>query len=383
MLMDYKKIKNLLKKEEGTKLDFKRRIDIYTDSGKKELAKDICAIANSRGGRGYIIIGIEDKSKSIVGIQDEDLNEENIQQIISSRCVPPIPISFDLVNYQGKILGIITIFTSNQKPYQIRDNGAFYIRRGSTTDTMKKEEIINYLSESLSFNMELSPIVNSNITNIDINLVDKYFETKGISINEENRNEFMDSASITYVDKDSGSRMVTLGGLLVFSKINSIYIPHNMIKVVNKFTKNKPDITVFQGDLLTMIDETELYLKSILPEKYPVFSICEAVNNAVLYRDYSLYSKIIEVIISESSVIVNSPGAMINSNMDKNRNYIKRNMWIYEKLIALDNKKRYLKASAGFTIMKKAFKNIGKIQFINSLEDNNFKVIFPGIKNIS
>ena len=70
--MEIKKLKILLKKEEGTKLDFKLSLDLINESGKKELAKDICAIANSKGGRGYIIIGIEDKTKKIVGINKED-----------------------------------------------------------------------------------------------------------------------------------------------------------------------------------------------------------------------------------------------------------------------------------------------------------------------
>lgn len=380
--MDFRKLKNLLKKEEGIKLDFKRKIDIYTDSGKKELSKDVCAIANSRGGRGYIIIGIEDKSKEIIGVDDLDLSEEQIQQIVSSRCVPPIPVSFDLVKLEEKNIGVITIFNGNQKPYQIRDNGAFYIRRGSTTDTMKKEEIINYLSESLSFNIELSPVVNSSISSLDFKLIDKYFLSKGIEITEDNRIELFDSTGITYFDKDSGTRMVTLGGLLVFSHINNLNIPHNMIKLVNKLNREN-NIKFFQGNLLTMLDTIEIALKNILPEKYPVYSVCEAINNAVLYRDYSLWGRVIEVIINENSIIISSPGAIIYNNSDKSRSYIKRNMWIYEKLISIDDRKRYLKSSSGFVIMKKAFRNIGRIQFINSLEDNSFKVIFPGVKNIS
>lgn len=380
--MDFRKLKNLLKKEEGIKLDFKRKIDIYTDSGKKELSKDVCAIANSRGGRGYIIIGIEDKSKEIIGVDDLELSEEQIQQIVSSRCVPPIPVSFDLVKLEEKIIGVITIFNGNQKPYQIRDNGAFYIRRGSTTDTMKKEEIINYLSESLSFNIELSPVVNSSISSLDYKLIDKYFLSKGIEITEDNRIELLDSTGITYFDKDSGTRMVTLGSLLVFSHINNLNIPHNMIKLVNKLN-GENNIQFFQGNLLTMLDAIEMVLKNILPEKYPVYSVCEAINNAVLYRDYSLWGRVIEVIINENSIIISSPGAIIYNNSDKSRSYIKRNMWIYEKLISIDDRKRYLKSSSGFVIMKKAFRNIGRIQFINSLEDNSFKVIFPGVKNIS
>jgi len=325
--MDFRKLKNLLKKEEGIKLDFKRKIDIYTDSGKKELSKDVCAIANSRGGRGYIIIGIEDKSKEIIGVDDLELSEEQIQQIVSSRCVPPIPVSFDLVKLEEKIIGVITIFNGNQKPYQIRDNGAFYIRRGSTTDTMKKEEIINYLSESLSFNIELSPVVNSSISSLDYKLIDKYFLSKGIEITEDNRIELLDSTGITYFDKDSGTRMVTLGSLLVFSHINNLNIPHNMIKLVNKLN-GENNIKFFQGNLLTMLDTIEMALKNILPEKYPVYSVCEAINNAVLYRDYSLWGRVIEVIINENSIIISSPGAIIYNNSDKSRSYIKRNMWI-------------------------------------------------------
>ena len=81
--MDSKKLLNLIKKEEGIKLDFKLKLSLENESSKKELAKDVCAIANSRGGRGYIVIGIEDKSKRIVGLaNNEVISEEQIQQII-------------------------------------------------------------------------------------------------------------------------------------------------------------------------------------------------------------------------------------------------------------------------------------------------------------
>ena len=106
--MDIKKLKVLLKKEEGTKLDFKLSLDLINESGKKELAKDICAIANSKGGRGYIIIGIEDKTKKIVGIDKEDYYlEERVQQIVASRCEPPIPISLDSMEIQNKKIVLI------------------------------------------------------------------------------------------------------------------------------------------------------------------------------------------------------------------------------------------------------------------------------------
>lgn len=379
--MDTKKINILLKRDEGTKLDFKQKIDILVESGKKELAKDICAIANSRGGRGYLIIGVEDKTKKIIGIDASEFKEEQLQQIISSRCEPPIPISIDFVTYQSKTLAIITIYDGNQKPYQLRENGAFYIRRGSTTDTMRKEELISCLQENVSFNMETMPIINSDINSLDFTIIDRYFLSKGIVVNDDNRLGFMDNAGITFIERDYNKRVVTLGGLLVFSEINSIYIPHNMIKIVNLVNDNFDEVIIVQGNLLNMLDKVEELFKKLFPVNYPIIAVNEAVKNAILYRDYTMLYKEIEIVVSYNSVSVISPGNLVLSAKINTHNYLKRNMWIYDKLIALDNRKRFIKSGRGFARMKKAFVKYGKVIFVDSKDDNSFKVIFPGIKN--
>ena len=141
--MNKKKLLSLIQQREGIKLDFKLKLDISSESGKKELAKDVCAIANSRGGRGYLVIGIEDKTKRVIGINKlKSLDEEKIQQVVSSRCEPPIPITVEVIEVEGKQVGVITIYDGGQKPYQIKETGSFYIRRGSITDTMRKAELV-------------------------------------------------------------------------------------------------------------------------------------------------------------------------------------------------------------------------------------------------
>lgn len=379
--MDNKKISILLKRDEGTKLDFKLKMDILIESGKKELAKDICAIANSRGGRGYIVIGVEDKTKKIVGINVVDFKEEQFQQIISSRCEPPIPISIEYVVYQSKSLAIITIYDGGQKPYQLRENGAFYIRRGSTTDTMRKDELISCLQENLSLNIETMPIINSDINSLNNQIINKYFLNKGILVNDDNRLEYMDNAGITFIERDYNKRVVTLGGLLVFSEVNSIYLPHNMIKIVNKINNDVDEVTIVQGSLLDMLDKIEELFKKIFPSNYPTVAVHEAVKNAILYRDYTIFYKEIEIAINYNSVSVVSPGNLLATNVINTHNYSKRNMWIYDKLIAIDDKKRFVKSGKGITRMKKAFDKYGKVIFVDSKDDNSFKVIFPGIKN--
>ncbi|WP_027625808.1 helix-turn-helix domain-containing protein [Clostridium lundense] len=377
--MDRRKLLNLIKRGEGTKVDYKQKIDLETESSRKELAKDICAIANSKGGRGYLIVGIEDKTKNIIGIEEEKYSEEQIQQIVSSRCEPPIPVSLEFVNFDNKKLAIINIYDGPQKPYQLRENGAFYIRRGSTTDTMRKEEIISALQENLSLNLELCPIVKSDMSCINMELVHKYFSLKGIDTNGNNIISFAENASIINFDRESNRYMVTLGGLLVFSDINNLYIPHNMIKIINKINKNFKENIIIQGNLISILDNCEDILKKILPKGYPINGVFEGIRNAVVYRDYNLYYKEIEIVLDYNSIILISPGVLMDGRELTSSQYLKRNMWIYEKLITLDNKERFVNTGRGFFRMKRYFKGKGRLTFVNSIKENSFKIIYPGI----
>lgn len=377
--MDEKKLFNLLLKKEGPKLDYKLKIDASIESGKKELAKDICAIANSRGGRGYLVLGVEDKTKALIGVDPEILKEEQLQQIVSSRCEPPIPVSIEYVNYKNVILGVINIFDGHQKPYQLRDNGAFYVRRGSTTDTMRKHEIMSAMEENITFNAELCPIISSDVGCLDKNLVDMYFNRHNIQCDDTNRIYLMESASIIKFDKESSKHVATLGGVLVFSKINYLYVPHNMIKIVNKINNKTESVVTLQGDLINLLNKSMETISEIFPREYPVQAIYEAIENAVLYRDYNIFFKEIEVVINKNSTSVTSPGILLKDQSITPHNYTKRNMWIYEKINTLGNEKLFFKNLKGFSKMKKAFKKFGNIQFVNSIENQCFKVIFPGI----
>ncbi|AJH01683.1 ATP-binding protein [Clostridium beijerinckii] len=380
--MDSKKLLSLIKREEGTKLDFKLKLELFCETGKKELTKDICAIANSSGGRGYIIVGVEDKTKNIIGIQENDMfKEEQIQQIITTRCEPPIPIEVDFVEIKNKKIGVISIYDGGQKPYQVRDNGAFYIRRGSTTDVMRKQELIVLFEENLSLTIETCPLIKSSIDILNMELVNKYFSKKGIEINEENKRFLLLSAGIAFEHKEGAPLKCTYGGLLVFSDKNYIYIPNNMIKIINKLEKTNGELHIIQGNLLSMIDSAEEKIKEILPKNYPMQAIIEAIKNAVLYREYFDLNKIIEIIIDRNKIIISSPGEFIDENVKGQRtNYNKRNIWLYEKLISLDEKRRFLNSGRGFTIIKNSFKGKGRVKFINSRAEHSFKVILPSIE---
>ncbi|NME82934.1 RNA-binding domain-containing protein [Clostridium sp. SM-530-WT-3G] len=382
--MDRKKLLSLIRKEEGPKLDFKLKLDLTNEIGKKELTKDICAIANSNGGRGYIIVGVQDKTKKVFGINDNNLfTEEQIQQIITSRCEPPIPLQIDFLFIDNKKIGVISIYDGGQRPYQVRENGAFYIRRGSTTDTMRKQELIALLEENLNLTIETCPVMRSDISMLNMDLVKKYFKNKGITLTDENKEFLLLSAGIIYKDRELAKLKCTYGGLLVFSDINHICIPNNMIKIVNKIDNIYGKVYVIQGNLIEIVDKTEKTLTEIMPEDYPVNAIVEAVKNAVLYREYYDLNRIVEIIIDDNNIVISSPGEFIDENIKGERtNYNKRNIWLYEKLITLDEKGRFLNNGKGFTRIREAFKGRGKVKFINSRIEHSFKVVLPGCNKI-
>lgn len=375
--MNKKKLMSLLTKNEGIKLDYKLRLDIFSDTGKKEIAKDICAIANTGSGRGYIIVGIQDKTKKIIGLKKEDVfREEQIQQIVTSRCEPPIPIEVEFLNIDNKKVGIITIYDGGQKPYQIRENGAFYIRRGSTTDIMRKQEIINLLEQNLNLTIETCPLIRSNISMLNMDLVNTYFKNKGITLTDENKEFLLITAGIAYQEKQGDKLKCTYGGLLIFSDINYLCIPNNMIKIIDKTHGKFGTVHVIQGNLLSMIDKSYKILKDIMSVEFPIASITEAINNAVLYREYYDLNRIIEVTINKSSIVISSPGELIDENTKGQRtHYNKRNIWIYEKLTTLDQEKRFINNGQGFMRIREAIKNNGSVKFVNSRIEHSFKVI--------
>ncbi len=382
--MNIKKLTLLLKQQENIKLDFKLKLDLSIESGRKEFAKDVCAIANSPGGRGYLIIGIQDKTKKIIGIDANEFTEEQIQQIVSSRVEPPIPIKMETIIYYGKNVCVITIYRSDQRPHQVRETGAFYIRRGSTTDTMRKEELIGVFQDNLSLDTELCPIIKSSPEALNLTLVEAYFKNHSIEMNDYNREMLLTNTGIIIKEAENKNFKCTMGGILVFSSINYLYMPHNIIKVINRVNGNYDDIIIIQGDLISMLDKSRKLISEILPSNYPWKAVYEGIKNAVLYRDYTVHNKETEVILDYKNISVISPGILVKNgkgSIENSHNYIRRNMWIYEKLITLDKENRFNKSSRGFTRMKKSFQNQGKVKFLNVIKENKFKVIFPGIKN--
>ena len=382
--LDRQKLYILLQKPEGTKLDFKAMLSLKTESEKKELAKDVAAIANSKGGRGYIIYGIEDGTKAILGIEEKHYTEEQIQQIISQRCDPPVSVKLETVPVDDKQIAVLTIYRSSQKPHQIRQTGVFYIRRGSTTDIARREEIASMLQESGILQHERIVLNRVELRELDEEIINYYISKTGLTSTNEDYYTLLEGVGIVGRDEDNNGYHPTVGGLLVFGYNPQLYLPHSGIRLIDKCAAD--EIIYFSGPIIRMLDEIESYLKAKavkINDKYPVAAVIEAIANAAVHRDYFSLGREIVILIENNKIEISNPGAICSDDdmqgLMEEYNPCRRNQWLYQRLLILDNKGRFLKTGTGMKRIHEAFRQHGGVRFINNEKRNLFKVVLPGM----
>ena len=373
--MDSQKLRQILAREEGEKLDFKACLCLLTESDKRELVKDVTAIANSRGGRGHIVFGVEDKTKRILGIEKASFQEEQIQQIIYNRSDPPVPVQVDFVEYEGKLLAVITIYKSRHAPHQVLQNGAFHIRRGSTTDYARRSELASIMQENGLLSYETVIKTDAVLADLEMNRIKNFFAS--MQIISDRPNQILMETFGFIGDKGNGDFCPTIGGLLLFGRNLEVYMPHCFIKIIND-----NEVETISGNIPDMLDKASSRIRELVSDEgYPYYAVEEAFANALVHRDYLDSSRGITVNISKRSIEITNPGAMFGGNRlygnGNDYNPARRNPWLYQKLMLVDEKKRFLKYGLGMNNIRKAFESIGKVKFINLGKSNAFRVALP------
>ena len=141
-----------LYESESDSLDFKR--DQYkfinvSDEEKSKLLKDILAMANSwRRVDGYIVIGIEDRPEKpniVHGIIDH-IDDAVIQQFVNNKIPGTCIFNYATYTKENKTIGIIRVPVQERPVFLGKDYGRLkaniiYVRRGSSTDIAKPDEI--------------------------------------------------------------------------------------------------------------------------------------------------------------------------------------------------------------------------------------------------
>jgi len=166
-------IKNLLAhNDENSFYDNKQKISLVTSEGKAKFLKHVCALSNSNPeNSSYIVIGIEDQSNKIVGVDFFD--DSKIQNLVNAYFQNPPKIQYENIPFptlpRYKVVGLVTIHPNNsitalKKTIWKYVKGIIFFRRGSNSmSTLGKfelkstnREIVEAIEKNASNNIEMT-----------------------------------------------------------------------------------------------------------------------------------------------------------------------------------------------------------------------------------
>ncbi|MFA6268409.1 MAG: RNA-binding domain-containing protein, partial [archaeon] len=295
-------LKKLIALGEGYTLEFKQSIN---DS----LSKEICAFANSAGGK--IVLGIND-SGQLTGFE---LTNSNKSIILSyARNVDPeIKINYEQV---GNV-AVIYVLEGKDKPYFA--NGSCYIREGAVTQKLGRDEVHTFFQMENKISFEKKTNFEFNLNNFDYELFYDFLKKANISKNNEPETLLSNLNLLT-------NDQVNNAGILFFSQDVRRYIPNAIITCTLFQGKERIDILdskELNKDFVSNYENALQYLSSKLNTQYiikdikrqeilelPKEALREAIINAMIHRDYFSLGKI-QIDLFHDRVEISNPGKLL------------------------------------------------------------------------
>jgi len=294
-----------------------------------ELAERLCGMANAHGGT--LIIGIEDGSHKIVGVQNAhtaiDIALRATRQIKPLLVLsPPEP---EICSLDDKDLVIVGVPPHHGPLYQ--SSGVFWIRRGTHTIPLTLHEVFELANDRGLIRWELQPARKATLQDINLEHVYSYLHQRSLHHTQSSRFEDIENVLIGMdcaIVAAHGDILPTNTGLLFFGASPQRSLPHSEVVCVlfrdELGVGGYLDRKIITGPLQTLIDETEMFLQKYitvgariegwkridLPE-YPIEALREAVVNAVVHRDYSREGESIRVFFYPDRIEVHSPGLLL------------------------------------------------------------------------
>lgn len=139
--MRLRQFEEILKSGEGTLIEFKKTVSAG-------LGKEICAFANTAGGR--LFVGIDDSNK-VSGCKFNNKIKSQVQDI-ANNCNPRIAVSVESIRYKDKEIVVVTVPESSDKPVQCSEG--FFLREGANSQKMTRDEIFYWAQKTRKIRYE-------------------------------------------------------------------------------------------------------------------------------------------------------------------------------------------------------------------------------------
>lgn len=382
--MECSELIKTIRKGEDSCTQFKERIDSID-----ALAAEICAFANTQGGR--IIVGVTDKGE-LIGVDDIQRLNQTISNAASGKLEPPLSVTTENVLCHDKLVVVINIPRGENKPYAANRTD-YWIKVGADKRRATREELRRLMQASGTIYADEMIVPATSTDDIDLFVFRDFYEKEyGTSIEQSG---LPLEKLLTHL-KLMKEGYLTLAGLLIFGDKPSRIRPQYVVKAVSfpgtDVSGNEYlDSEDFGGRLFNQYKDAMAFLKRNLRKvqrnqnvnfpgilEIPERALEEAVVNALVHRDYFIDSSI-RIFIFDDRVEIISPGKLPNTATIDN---IKQGIQIARNPILLSFvpklKIPYHGIGSGIRRMMAECRKAGvkEPEFIEDVNLQEFKVLF-------
>jgi len=292
-------------------------------------ADEMAAMANSASG--VIVLGVDDKTKKIIGIPQEllDAAETWVRSICNDSIKPQLICEIrklSIVSEAGERLFIIRIDIPRSLFVHQSPTGYFY-RIGSSKRQMSTEmlgRLIQQRSQARTVYFDEQAVTHADVSCLEKELWSKF--TTDLSPADDT--EFLYKMRLI-ADDDTGVPRPTVSGLLLACQKPNEYIRNAYIQAVAY--KGTERDAVYQIDAIDIEGPLDVQIKKACdfvhknmrvfalnsPDRripqYSIRAVFEAVVNAVAHRDYSIYASKIRLHLFSDRLELFSPGCIPNT----------------------------------------------------------------------
>ncbi|MDQ3647625.1 MAG: putative DNA binding domain-containing protein [Actinomycetota bacterium] len=317
-----------------------------------DLAKELCAFANSQGGR--VLVGIDDDG----GILDAaGLEEERVMNIVRTSIDPPLVPTYQRVPWDDvRTVVVVGVEPGAEKPYAVRsgESRRYFVRVGSTKREASREELVRLTQASGAVASDLRPVVGATLEDLDDALLSRRFAgRRSMSFEElgaDQRRQVLVAADI--LEAETGRP--TIGGLLCYGRQPQDRLPYAMVTCAAypgaAVGRELLDRFEASGRVEEQIEQAASFVERNLrapstvegltrheEARHPLESFREAVANAVAHRHYGIAGPS-HVRMFTDRVEVVSPGAPPNGVSPESMRVgvsVRRNEFILARLAEL------------------------------------------------
>jgi len=297
---------------------------------RNSMADELAAMANTY--TGVVLLGVDDKTKNIQGIAPDklDIVETWLRDICNDLIEPPLDciirkMSITVENGSEKVVVRIDVPKSlfvHQSP------GGYFRRIGSSKRQMKPEvlaRLFQQRSQARLIRFDEQTVPNATLNDLDPKLW-KRFRTV---ISPTNDQMFLEKMKLITRNEDN-MLCPTVSGVLMATNTPELFISSAFIQAVcyrgternAAYQLDAKDIT---GSLDVQIQEACKFVERnmrvyaikapnrIETPQFSINAVFEAIVNAVVHRDYSIYGSKIRLHLLADRLEIFSPGTLPNT----------------------------------------------------------------------